>query len=63
LLVHDSSKEATELAKKNPKFPWGLKLEAFTVRFHMIIKYNLQQQQWGWEYIDSFPQTELPGRL
>jgi hypothetical protein len=21
LLVHDSSKEATELAKKNPKFP------------------------------------------
>jgi hypothetical protein len=22
-LVHDSSKEATELAKKGPKFPWG----------------------------------------
>jgi hypothetical protein len=30
-LVHDSSKEATELAKKGPKFPWGPKLGAFTV--------------------------------
>ncbi len=29
--VHDSSTEATELARKNPKFPWGPKLEALTV--------------------------------
>ncbi len=30
-LVHDSSKEATELAREGPKFPWGPKLEALTV--------------------------------
>jgi hypothetical protein len=32
-LVHDSSKEATELAKekKGSKFPWDPKLGAFTV--------------------------------
>jgi hypothetical protein len=30
-LVHDSSKEATELAEKGAKFPWGPKLAAFTV--------------------------------
>jgi hypothetical protein len=30
-LVHDSSKEATELAKIGPKFPQAPKLEAFTV--------------------------------
>ncbi len=29
--VHDSSTEATELARKSPKFPWGPNLEAFTV--------------------------------
>jgi hypothetical protein len=29
--VHDSSKEATELAKKGPKIQWGPKLGAFTV--------------------------------
>ncbi len=29
--VHDSSTDATELARKNPKFPWGPKLEPFTV--------------------------------
>jgi hypothetical protein len=32
-LVHDSSKEAMELAKN--KFPWGPKLEAFTVFFKL----------------------------
>ncbi len=30
-LVHDSSKQATELARKSPKFSWGPKLEAFRV--------------------------------
>ncbi len=30
-LVHNSSKEATELAKKGTKFPFGLKLEACMV--------------------------------
>jgi hypothetical protein len=30
--VHDSSKEAAELAKKGPKFPSGPKLGGFTVR-------------------------------
>jgi hypothetical protein len=29
--VHVSSKEGTELAKKDPKCPWGPKLGAFTV--------------------------------
>ncbi len=29
--VHDSSTEATELVRKSPKFPWGPKLETFTV--------------------------------
>jgi hypothetical protein len=30
--VDDSSTEATELARKSPKFPCGPKVEAFTVR-------------------------------
>jgi hypothetical protein len=35
--VHDSSTEATELARKSPKFPRGPKLGAFTViRFHNL---------------------------
>jgi hypothetical protein len=34
-LVHDSSKEATELAKKGPTFPLGTKLEAFTVLYKL----------------------------
>jgi hypothetical protein len=31
ILVHNSPKEATELARKGPKFPRGPKLEGFTV--------------------------------
>jgi hypothetical protein len=38
-LVHDSSKEATELARKGPKFPWGPKLEALMVH-RLSIKSN-----------------------
>jgi hypothetical protein len=30
-LVHDSSKEVTELANKGPKFPWGPRLQALRV--------------------------------
>jgi hypothetical protein len=32
-LVHDSSNETTELARKCPKFPSGPKLGAFTVSY------------------------------
>jgi hypothetical protein len=45
-LAHDLSKEATELAKKGPKFPWGPKLETFTVMFqaffpiHVLTGFN-----------------------
>ncbi len=38
-LVHEPSKEATELAKKiTPKFPWGPKLEAFPVHAAWLSK-------------------------
>ncbi len=35
--VHDSSTEATELARKSPKFRCGPKLEAFTVAFNRLV--------------------------
>jgi hypothetical protein len=40
-LVHDSSKEATKLGRKGPKFRWSPKLEAFAVLYNNLIYSNL----------------------
>jgi hypothetical protein len=44
--VHGSSTEATELARRSPKFPGGPKLEAFTVHllgdlhsYHLFVEF------------------------
>ncbi len=44
-LVHDSSEAATELAKKASKFPWGLKLEGFTVDLDYLFQNKTQSPQ------------------
>ncbi len=42
--VRDSSTEATELAIKSPKFPWGSKLNTWTVRYVYFFNHDFTVQ-------------------
>jgi hypothetical protein len=41
-LAHNSPKEAVDLARNGPKFPWGPKLEAFTVLFFFCLPFTIE---------------------